>query len=153
MPDPTFTPCRDGDTMTGPDGVKFTYHAKVPALVASTSGHGFRWRWVLAGKIAVPDGEQTSVFDGSAIVGTSSSAIHALLTRGDNTTAIYATGPRDHVQIERVGSSGLFTKRPRSLVVDLPGGAMVGTTEVGEFTESASRMQFKKEGDFADAFA
>ncbi len=148
----SYTMYTEGESASGPDDVTFTYWADVQRLASSTSAPpGFRWRWIVAGTFGLPrtDGQTASV-EGSAVVGLSPNAMHALISGAGASSAIYGSWPCAGVEIERLGSAGVLNKRPRGLLMDFPDGATIGAKMVGEFLPSGRTWQAKREATFAE---
>jgi len=133
-------------------GLSFTYSSKIPELVKATTAEGaFRWQWLLAGKVSLPLGGQFEVSDGLAVVGRSETAVHLLIRLGQEQDAYYVSGPLSAVKIEAVGSVGLLSKRPKSVVFDLGESVSIGTKMLDGIAPHGTQLLRNREADFISA--
>lgn len=134
---PLLTPLRAGERFIV-DAVDFVYHPNVPDLIADTRGAPpVEWRWVAVAKVGLylaNTDQQMMTFTGSVFVGVLGVGRHFLLNSQEGTTGFYYGCDVRQVIAEAQGTTGLVTKRPKSIWIDVPGAFQVATglvTELG----------------------
>lgn len=138
---------REGDAVEIGGKVAFIFHQKIPQLIAETSADsGINWEWYVKADMAIPLNDGGSgTLSGFAVIGRSGgSVLHAILERFDQPIGAYASCPITDVNTETVGSQGMLSKRPKKIMLDLPGEITIGTTEVGHI-DRPDRMTPKQE--------
>jgi hypothetical protein len=143
---------RSGDAIeTG--GVRFMFIETLPQLVAGTSSEpaGFRWQWFAMGSLFTSDGGPPSKSDGALVLGEHAGEMHALLMPARGGDNIYVRLPVGELEVSAEGSSGVFKKRPRRVLLMFADGLAFSAFDVGEVMSSGRSVKKNMAGEFLDS--
>lgn len=144
---------RPGDRVNA-DGVSFVFQEDVPSLMASTSstGDGFRWRWLMMGQILEERANGAVRGDGGLLIGDDGRQVHAIGLPIDGDLYPYASAPLSEITVVPHVSRGMFGRRIKGVNMQIGPSLAAVAFAVNELAGEAAYARRKREAAFCEHF-